>query len=84
MLIQGVLRAGTVAVTEAAGGTHVSGFTSTGNQATTKITAPMLNTRPTIQVFPGQGCHVLLVKPLMLPSVWQGGEAYTVTQVKGR
>ena len=71
VLIQGVLKAGTVAITEAAGGTVVSGFTSAGNQATSKVTAPMLNTRPTIKVFSGQGCAVLLVKELKLPAQWQ-------------
>ena len=84
VLIQGVLRAGTVAVTEAAGGTHVSGFTEAGNQASSKITSPMLNTRPTITVEAGQLANVLLLEPLTLPAMWQGGEAYNVTQVKGR
>ena len=73
VLIQGVLKAGTVAVTEAAGGTVVSGFTSAGNQATSKVTAPMLQTRPTIRVFPGQGCHILLVKRAQAPRSVAGG-----------
>ena len=30
-----------------------------------------LDTRPTIKVFSGQPCQVLLLKPLALPAVWQ-------------
>jgi hypothetical protein len=30
--------------------------------------------RPTIEVYAGQLCHVLLIKPLTLPAMWQYGD----------
>jgi type IV secretion system protein TrbI len=79
VLIQGVLKGGTAAMTtamtNAAGAGQVaSGIASVGNQATNKVTGPMLNTRPTITVAAGQLCNVLLLEPLRLPTMWQHGE----------
>jgi type IV secretory pathway VirB10-like protein len=79
VLIQGALRGGTTAITtatsQAAGaGDVASGIASAGSQAGTRVTGPMLNTRPTIKVAAGQLCNVLLLEPLKLPAMWQNGE----------
>jgi len=84
VLIQGVLKGGTTAITttmaNAAGAGQVtSGLASAGNQATNKVTGPMLNTRPTITVEAGQLANVLLLKELKLPAMWQGGDQITTT-----
>jgi len=84
VLIQGVLKGGTAAMsqamTNAAGAGQVtSGLASGGNQATQKVTQPMLNTRPTITVAAGQLAHVLLLKELKLPALWQGSAPHAPT-----
>jgi type IV secretory pathway VirB10-like protein len=76
VFIGGALRGGMVAmqtaVTSAAGAGQVaSGIGSLGNQATTTVIQPFINTRPTIVVASGQLCHVLLIKPLHLAAQWQ-------------
>jgi hypothetical protein len=59
-------------MTSAGGAGQVaSGMAGMGHQATNNVFGPMLNTRPTIRVFAGQLCHVLLTKPLHLPAMWQ-------------
>jgi hypothetical protein len=68
------------AMTQASGaGQITSGLTTYGAQATNQVVRPMLNTRPTIEVDAGQLCQVLLLQPLHLPAMWQGGEARATT-----
>jgi type IV secretory pathway VirB10-like protein len=76
VFIGGALKGGMttlqIAAANAAGAGQVAtGITSLGNQATTTVIQPYINTRPTIRVFSGQGCHVLLTKAISLPAVWQ-------------
>lgn len=52
-------------------GAVAGGVASNANQATQQRVGRALDTRPTIRVFPGTMCHVLLTKPLTLPAVWQ-------------
>ena len=77
VLIGGALKGGIsaiqIAATEAAGAGQVtSGLTTLGNQATTKSIQPYINIRPTITIEAGQLAHVILLKPLHLPAMWQG------------
>lgn len=70
--LKGGMTAMQVAVSNAAGAGQVaSGIGSLGNQATTNIVQPYINTRPTIIVASGQLCNVLLIKPLLLAAQWQ-------------
>jgi type IV secretion system protein VirB10 len=76
VFIGGALKGGVSAMqttmTSAGGAGQVaSGIAGMGHQATNNVFGPMLNTRPTIRVFAGQLCHVLLTKPLHLPAMWQ-------------
>jgi type IV secretory pathway VirB10-like protein len=76
VFIGGALKGGMTALqitaANAAGAGQVAtGITSLGNQATSTVVQPYINTRPTIRVFAGQGCNVLLTKALSLPAVWQ-------------
>jgi type IV secretory pathway VirB10-like protein len=78
VFIGGALRGGQQAlqmsVAQAGGAGQVaSGIASTANQVTESRLGRALDTRPTIKVFSGQQCNVLLTKALSLPSVWQGG-----------
>jgi type IV secretory pathway VirB10-like protein len=87
VLIGGALKGGMsamqVAMTNASGAGQVtSGLTSLGNQATNKVIQPYINIRPTITVESGQIAHVLLIKELKLPAMWQGGESTETAQVK--
>jgi hypothetical protein len=67
-------------MTSASGAGQVtSGIATLGNQATSNVVGPMLNTRPTIIVHAQQLCNVLLVNELSLPAMWQGTP--TVTRV---
>ena len=60
------------AMTTAAGvGQVASGIGSLGNQATSTVIQPYINTRPTIIVASGQLCNVLLIKPLHLAAQWK-------------
>src|SRR6266853_1387707 len=52
-------------------GQVAGGIAATGQQATQPRLGRALDTRPTITVESGQLCHVLLVKPLTLPAMWQ-------------
>src|SRR5215813_683413 len=52
-------------------GQIATGIAGLGNQAASQRIGRALDTRPTIQVFPGQQCQVLLIKELKLPAVWQ-------------
>jgi len=79
VLIQGVLKGGTTSITvaanEAAGVGHIaSSVAGVGAQAGTKITGPLLSTKPTITVEAGQLGNVILLKELKLPEMWQDGE----------
>jgi type IV secretion system protein VirB10 len=76
VLISGVLKGGQqmlqAELAQAGGVGYVAtGIGTSGNQAAQQRIGRALDTRPTIQVFPGQGCQVLLTKPLTLPVVWQ-------------
>jgi type IV secretion system protein TrbI len=77
VFIGGALKGGVTAMqtamTSASGAGQVtSGIATLGNQATTNVVGPMLNTRPTIIVHAQQLCNVLLTKELHLPAMWQG------------
>ncbi len=52
-------------------GQVAGGIAATGSQATQQRLGRALDTRPTITVASGQLCHVLLLKPLTLPAMWQ-------------
>jgi type IV secretory pathway VirB10-like protein len=81
--LKGGMSAMNVAMTEAAGAGQVaSGIASVGNQATNRVIQPYINTRPTITVEAGQLGHVLLIKPLTLPAMWQGAESTETAQAK--
>jgi hypothetical protein len=76
VLISGVLRGGSQALqmelAQAAGAGQVAtGMTAVGNQVAQQRLGRALDTRPTIEVDAGQLCHVLLIKPLSLPAMWQ-------------
>jgi type IV secretory pathway VirB10-like protein len=76
VFIGGALKGGMttlqIAAANAAGAGQVAtGITSLGNQATSTVVQPYINTRPTIRVFSGQGCHVLLTKAVSLPEMWK-------------
>jgi len=80
VLITGALKGGQQAlqmsIAEAGGvGQVAGGISSTATQVTNQRAGRALDTRPTIRVFAGQSCNVLLTKPLNLPSVWQGPTA---------
>jgi type IV secretory pathway VirB10-like protein len=84
VFIGGALKGGATAMqtamTSASGAGQVtSGIATLGNQATSNVVGPMLNTRPTIIVHAQQLCNVLLVNELSLPAMWQGTP--TVTRV---
>jgi type IV secretory pathway VirB10-like protein len=79
VLIQGVLKGGTtsisVAANEAAGVGHIaSSIAGLGTQAGTRITGPLLSTKPTITVEAGQLGNVILLQELKLPEMWANGE----------
>lgn len=76
VLIGGTLRAGTQALqtglAQAAGaGPVAAGYGSVLNQAVSPRIGRALDTRPTITVFSGQLCQVLLIKPLVLKAQWE-------------
>src|SRR5882672_2990887 len=76
VFIGGALRGGMQAlqssIAQAGGvGQVAAGIGSLGNQVVTQRAGRALDTRPTIAVDAGQLCHVLLVKPLQLPAMWQ-------------
>ena len=50
-------------------GQIATGIAGLGNQAASQRIGRALDTRPTIKVFPGQPCQVLLLKPLALPAI---------------
>jgi type IV secretion system protein VirB10 len=71
--LKGGMSALQAAMTDAAGaGQIATGIGTLGNQATNRVVQPYINIRPTIIVEAGQLAHVLLVKPLSLPAMWQG------------
>jgi len=77
VFIGGALKGGATAMQTAmasasGAGQVTSGIATLGNQATSNVVGPMLNTRPTIIVHAQQLCNVLLVKELHLPAMWQG------------
>jgi type IV secretion system protein TrbI len=79
VLIQGVLKGGTTSITvaanEAAGVGHIaSSVAGIGAQAGSRITGPLLSTKPTITVEAGQLGNVILLKELKLPEMWANGE----------
>jgi type IV secretory pathway VirB10-like protein len=89
VFIGGALRGGQqamqTAIADAGGAGQVaSGIASVASQVGQHRVGRALDTRPTIRVFAGQGCKVLLTKPLTLPSVWQGDAAAPVTAVSTR
>lgn len=76
IFIGGALRGGQqllqMEVAQAAGAGQVAtGIAAVGNNVAQQRVGRALDTRPTIRVFPGQGCQVLLTKSLTLPAVWQ-------------
>jgi type IV secretory pathway VirB10-like protein len=76
VFIGGALRGGMQALqlemaSAAGAGQVAAGISSVGNQAVTQRLGRALDTRPTIEVDAGQLCHVLLLKPLQLPALWQ-------------
>ena len=76
IFIGGVLRGGQqmlqMEMAQAGGaGQIATGMAGLGNQAASQRVGRALDTRPTIKVFPGQQCQVLLIKELQLPAVWQ-------------
>jgi type IV secretory pathway VirB10-like protein len=76
VFIGGALRGGQQALhmsmAQAGGAGQVaSGISSYASQVGQQRAGRALDTRPTISVFPGQICNVLLMKPLSLPAMWQ-------------
>lgn len=76
VFIGGTLRGGAQAVQAGiagagATGQVASGIAQTGSQFGQQQTGRAIDTRPTIMVDAGQLCHVLLVKPLALPAMWE-------------
>jgi hypothetical protein len=76
VLIGGALKGGITAMqtamtTAGGAGQVTSGISSLGNQATSTVVQPYINTRPTIITASGQLCHVLLIKALSLPASWE-------------
>jgi type IV secretion system protein TrbI len=88
VLIQGVLRGGTqaisTAVAGAAGAEVITGVSSTGSQTATTVTGPLLSTKPTITTEAGQLANIILLKELKLPAMWQDGEPRDPAQAKKR
>lgn len=77
VFIGGALKGGVSAMqtamsTASGAGQVTSGIATLGNQATSQVVGPLLNTRPTIIVHAQQLCNVLLTKTLHLPAMWQG------------
>ena len=75
VFIGGALRGGQqmlqMAMAQAGGAGQVAtGMAGLGNQAAAHRMGRALDTRPTMKVFPGQQCQVLLIKELKLPAVW--------------
>jgi type IV secretory pathway VirB10-like protein len=76
VFIGGALRGGQqmlqMEMAQAGGAGQVAtGIAGMGNQVAGQRLGRALDTRPTITVFPGQTCSVLLTKPLSLPAVWE-------------
>jgi len=76
VFIGGALRGGQqalqIGLAQAGGAGQVaSGIGSYASQAGQQRAGRALDTRPTIEVFAGQICNVLLTKPLSLPAMWQ-------------
>lgn len=76
IFIGGVLRGGQqmlqMEMAQAGGaGQIATGIAGLSSQATSQRLGRALDTRPTIRVFPGQPCHVLLTRELKLPAMWQ-------------
>jgi type IV secretory pathway VirB10-like protein len=70
--LKGGMQAMQTAMVQGAGAGQVaSGIATYGNQATSRVVGRALDTRPTIKVYAGQLCHVLLTKELKLPAMWQ-------------
>jgi type IV secretory pathway VirB10-like protein len=70
--LKGGMQAMQTAMIQGAGAGQVaSGIATYGNQATSRVVGRALDTRPTIKVYAGQLCHVLLTKELKLPAMWQ-------------
>jgi hypothetical protein len=70
--LKGGMTAMQTAMVDAAGAGQVAtGIGTLGNQATNRVIQPYINIRPTIIVAAGQLAHVLLIKPLHLPAMWQ-------------
>jgi type IV secretory pathway VirB10-like protein len=70
--LKGGMTAMQTAMTSAGGAGQVAtGISTLGNQATSTVVQPYINTRPTITVHAGQICNVLLIKKLELPAMWQ-------------
>lgn len=76
VFIGGALRGGTqalqIALADTAGAGQVAaGYSGVLNQAASPRIGRALDTRPTITIDAGQLCNVILVKPLILPAMWQ-------------
>jgi type IV secretory pathway VirB10-like protein len=76
VFIGGALRGGQqmlqMEMAQAGGAGQVAtGIAGIGNQVAGQRLGRALDTRPTITVFPGQTCSVLLTKSLSLPAVWE-------------
>jgi Bacterial conjugation TrbI-like protein len=76
VFIGGALRGGTQAIQvalaqEGGAGQVAAGIAATTNQALSPRVGRALDTRPTITIAAGQLCHVLLIRPLSLPAMWQ-------------
>jgi type IV secretion system protein TrbI len=88
VLIQGVLRGGTqaisTAVAGAAGAEVITGVSSSGSQTATTVTGPLLSTKPTITTEAGQLANIILLKELRLPEMWATGEPRDPAQAKKR
>jgi Bacterial conjugation TrbI-like protein len=71
--LKGGMQALQVSIAQAAGAGQVAaGIGSVGNQAVNRSLGRALDTRPTIEVFSGQQCNIILTKPLALTAMWQG------------
>jgi type IV secretion system protein VirB10 len=71
IFIGGALRGGTQAVTTAVASTGPvgaigGGIAQSGQQTVQQTVGPALSTKPTIKVFAGQLCNIILTKPLHL------------------
>jgi type IV secretory pathway VirB10-like protein len=77
--LRGGMQAMQTAMLDAAGAGQVaSGIGSLGNQAVSTKVQPYINIKPTITVEAGQLANVILLKPLSLPDMWQGGQPLEV------